>query len=454
MKKLTPSPPTDLSLLLNPFSVELEEVVLGALLIETHAMSRIDSMLHKEVFYKAEHQLIYEALEDMYSRAAPIDIITVVEELRSRGTLEEVGGAYYISRLSGQVASSAHLETHVHILREKYMRRSLMIGGQLLHIHAADETLDIQDTLMETHRMLDGVEGTYVWKQNRRDFATLLQDADAQRKQRMKESRNGLTGIPTGLSTLDKMTSGFQRGDLVVLAARPSVGKTAMGLHIALSASRAGHKVVVYSIEMQGERLADRMITGQADIDPSKWRSGQLTKEELKKARKAIATLKKLSILVDDSPSMSIDHIRAGARMLCKKKQCDMIILDYLQLLDTRSASSRMNREQVVAQTTRQAKLLAKELNIPVLLLCQLNREPENQPGKIPALEHLRESGAIEQDADVVLLLYRPLLAGFKQDKNGKSTEGVGYVIVAKHRNGETGRVKFTHNKGMNVFEG
>ena len=245
------------------------------------------------------------------------------------------------------------------------------------------------------------------------------------------------------------MTSGLQNGELTVIAARPSVGKTAFALHLARQAAMQGHAVTVYSLEMQGERLADRWLLSAGDINPYRWRTGIPNPHEVAEAHTTAAELARLPIHVDDSTSTSMDHVRSSARLLKSKGTCDLIIIDYLQLM-TAQTDSRGNREQEVAQATRKAKLLAKELNVPVVLLSQLNRESENRPAGRPELAHLRESGAIEQDADVVMLLYRPALARVTTDReSGYPTEGLGVVIIAKQRNGETGNVYFRHNPEM-----
>ena len=278
----------------------------------------------------------------------------------------------------------------------------------------------------------------------------LMSAAMTEAEGRIAKSTNGVTGIPTGLTDLDRMTSGLQNGELVVIAARPGVGKTAFALHMARSAAMAGYAVAVYSLEMQGERLADRWLTAVSEISARHWRSGTVSQQELVEARTTAADLKRLPIHVDDSTSVNMEHIRSSARLLQSQHACDAIIIDYLQLCDMTTGQNNRNREQEVAQATRKAKLLAKELNVPVVLLSQLNRESENRPAGRPELAHLRESGAIEQDADVVMLLYRPALARVTTDReSGYPTEGLGVVIIAKQRNGETGNVYFRHNPEM-----
>ena len=411
---------------MQPHAPELEEAVIGACLIEQEALPLIADKLRPEMFYDDHHQLIFAALMAMYHAGKKIDILTVKEELARRGNLDAIGGPYAIVQLSSKVASSAHIEYHAQIIHQKYLAREMVVGFNKLLTCAMDETIDIDDTLIDAHNLLDRLEGESGHNAHIRDMETLMADTMEEAERRIAKSVNGVTGIPTGLTELDKKTGGLQDNDLIVIAARPSVGKTAFALHLARHAALAGNAVAVYSLEMQGERLGDRWLMAACNINPY------------------------LPIYVDDSSSVSMDHIRSSARLLKSRKQCDMIIIDYLQLCDMSTKQVNRNREQEVAQATRKAKLLAKELNVPVVLLSQLNRESENRPAGRPELAHLRESGAIEQDADVVILLYRPALARITTDReSGYPTEELGIAIIAKQRNGETGNVYFRHNSAM-----
>ena len=435
---------------LQPQAPELEEAVLGALMIEKDAYSLVSEILRPESFYEHRHQLIYQAITALALRQQPVDILTVAEQLRSTGDLDEVGGPFYITQLSGKVASSAHIEYHAQIVHEKYLRREMILGFNKLLACSLDETMDIDDSLVDAHNLLDRLEGEFGHNNHMRDMDELMTATMVEAEGRIANNKNGVTGLPTGLADLDRMTSGLQKGELVVVAARPGVGKTAFALHMARSAAMAGYAVAVYSLEMQGERLADRWLTAVSEISARHWRSGTVSQQELVEARTTAADLKRLPIHVDDSTSVNMEHIRSSARLLQSQHACDAIIIDYLQLCDMTTGQNNRNREQEVAQATRKAKLLAKELNVPVVLLSQLNRESENRPAGRPELAHLRESGAIEQDADVVMLLYRPALARVTTDReSGYPTEGLGVVIIAKQRNGETGNVYFRHNPEM-----
>lgn len=440
-----------MSEILNPHDDDLESVILGACLTETTAMVLVGDKLSPEMFYETKFGEIYSALLSMYHSGKAIDLVTVRAELASRGKLEAVGGAYELVRLAGRVASSAHLEYHALILRQMYIRREMIAGLHTLLASAADESVDLSDALADLHRLAGHLESGAVSNNCLRDMERLMQDTLEQMDKRVENNRNGITGIPTGLRELDRLTAGWQQGDLNIIAARPSVGKTAFALHLALAAGRAGKHVLVNSLEMQGERLGDRWLCAQAaNVDAGHLKTGLLDAGERQQALEAARLLSALPVYVDDNPKMSMDHIRSSALLQKSKGHCDLLIIDYLQLCEMKSGQKNRNREQEVAEASRKAKLIAKELDIPVILLCQLNRECEMRADKRPALSDLRESGAIEQDADVVMLLYRPALYGLTSERRSKfPSEGLGMVILAKHRNGETGDVYFGHNPAM-----
>lgn len=440
-----------MSEILNPHDDDLESVILGACLTETTAMVLVGDKLSPEMFYETKFGEIYSALLSMYHSGKAIDLVTVRAELASRGKLEAVGGAYELVRLAGRVASSAHLEYHALILRQMYIRREMIAGLHTLLASAADESVDLSDALADLHRLAGHLESGAVSNNCLRDMERLMQDTLEQMDKRVENNRNGITGIPTGLRELDRLTAGWQQGDLNIIAARPSVGKTAFALHLALAAGRAGKHVLVNSLEMQGERLGDRWLCAQAaNVDAGHLKTGLLDDGERQQALEAARLLSALPVYVDDNPKVSMDHIRSSALLQKSKGRCDLLIIDYLQLCEMKSGQKNRNREQEVAEASRKAKLIAKELDIPVILLCQLNRECEMRADKRPALSDLRESGAIEQDADVVMLLYRPALYGLTSERRSKfPSEGLGMVILAKHRNGETGDVYFGHNPAM-----
>jgi replicative DNA helicase len=434
-----------------PFALDYEEAILGACILETKAMPLAIKHLRAEMFYDNKHRAVFAAMECMFNEGRSIDLITVTEELKRRGDLDMVGGPFFIVQLSSGVASSAHLETHAVTLKDYFIRRELIKGVSKALGKAVDMTIYTEDVIADTQELLDNLGRDAAWNNTLRDMETLMDDTVKLAAERRDKQENGLTGIPTGLADLDKLTAGWQKGDLNIVAARPAAGKTMLSLHLAKAAAKAGHNVLYCSIEMQGERLGDRLILLESNISPHCWRNGLTPTNEWITAQTTARELAMLPIMIDDNPSMSMDYIRAEARLLKSKGKCDMIVIDYLQLSDMKGNDKGLrNREQEVAIATRKAKLIAKEMNCPVILLSQLNRDSENRPGKRPQLSDLRESGAIEQDADMVLLLYRPALAGISTDKeSGYPTEGLGILIAAKHRNGETGNVYFSHNKSM-----
>lgn len=437
--------------LLNPQDTELEETVLGACLIESKAMAMVADKLRPEMFYQDMHREIYAALQSMYRAGHEIDIITAKEELARRGKLELIGGPFTLARISSRVASSAHLEYHVCILTQKYIRREMILGFHKLLALAADETTDIVDTMADAYSLLERLEHECGTTDHLRSMEQLMADTLAQVDARVANNRNGVTGLPTGFTDLDRLTAGWQPGEMIVIAARPSVGKTAFALHLARAAATTGRYMLVYSLEMQGERLGDRwLLAASSDVSPDHLRTGQLNPGELQRVHEASTELERLPIYIDDNTAVSMDYIRSSAKMQHSKGYCDGIIIDYLQLCNMKTDQHSRNREQEVSQASRKAKMLAKELNVPVLLLSQLNRDCEGRPDNRPALSDLRESGAIEQDADMVILLYRPAMHGRVTDrKSSLPTEGLGIAIVAKHRNGETGDVYFRHNKSL-----
>lgn len=437
--------------ILNPQDADLEEAVIGACMVESEAIALVADKLRPEMFYTEVNGMIFAAVQSMFHAGKKIDILTVKSELAARGALEKVGGPYNLTRIASRIASGTHVEYHACILRELFIRREMIIGSHKQLAAAADESVDITDALGGIHDLLDHLEGDMGTADHLRTMGQLMEDTLAQVETRVEGSRDGITGIPTGFSDLDKLTSGWQRGDLNIIAARPAVGKTAFALHLAKTAAAAGYHTVVFSLEMQGERLGDRwLLAATENVDASHLRRGQLDTSELRQVREASQRLLQLPIRIDDSSVVSMDHVRSVARMLKSKGECDMIILDYLQLCDMKSDRNNRNREQEVAQATRKAKVMAKELDVPVLLLSQLNRMSEGRPDCRPLLSDLRESGAIEQDADMVMLLYRPALHGLKTEHKSKyPSEGLGVVIVAKHRNGETGDIYFGHNSSL-----
>ena len=447
-KSKSPQPVNDYGRI-QPQAPELEEAVLGALMIEKDAYSLVSEILRPESFYEHRHQLIYSAITDLAVNQKPVDILTVKEQLAKRGDLEEVGGPFYITQLSSKVASSAHIEYHARIIAQKALARELITFTSNIQSKAFDETLDVDDLMQEAEGKLFEIS-----QQNMKKDYTQINPVIAEAYdliQKAAARTDGLSGLESGFTKLDKMTSGWQNSDLIIIAARPAMGKTAFVLSMAKNiAVNFRNPVALFSLEMSNVQLVNRLISNVCEIPSEKIKSGQLADYEWQQLDYKLRDLLDAPLYVDDTPSLSVFELRTKARRLVREHGVKVIIIDYLQLCDMTTGQNNRNREQEVAQATRKAKLLAKELNVPVVLLSQLNRESENRPAGRPELAHLRESGAIEQDADVVMLLYRPALARVTTDReSGYPTEGLGVVIIAKQRNGETGNVYFRHNPEM-----
>ena len=435
--------------LYTPFDIQLEEAVVGTCEIESQAIGQIIDVLKPEMFYGTKTQIIFTAICRMFREHRAIDLLTVKNELQKEGTLEEAGGPVALAIMSSRVASSAHLVNHALVVKELYMRREMRDRMYRLQANAVDMTMDISDTLVEMHNLLDRLEGVAGFGSNMRDMPQLMEATVKEALRRKKDSENGITGIPTGLTVLNGMTNGLQKGELTILAARPSVGKSSVMLHFAMAAGLAGKTAMIFSLEMKDVQLGDKMIYSHSDIAPSRWKAGLINQSEAEEAAATIEKLNPMKIYVDDNPDVSMEYLRACIRSKMSKGGCDVVFIDYVQIMNTRSAERNRTREQEISQVSRKAKLLAKEFNIAVVLLSQLNRNSESMKVR-PEMSQLRESGSIEQDADVVLLLYRPAMFGLEEEpRSHYPTEGLGVLIVAKNRNGATGDVYFRHNPEM-----
>jgi len=436
-----------------PFSLEAEQSVLGAALLDAGCVPDLVRLVRPEFFYREQHRKIFEVISGKFTLGEPIDIVTVMEAaVREEifSTPEETKA--YLAQLAQMVPSVRNLEAYTNILQSKYHLRALITTSRDIIEQAEAPTAQPEGLLEYAEQRIYDIRNGHNNDSLIPVSRVVLETFD--HLQRLSgENRADYLGISTGYGDLDRTITGLNKSDLILVAARPGMGKTAFALHLARRAALAGSAVAVYSLEMQGERLGDRWLMAACNINPYRWRNGIPNPQEVAEARTTASGLAQLPIYVDDSSSVSMDHIRSSARLLKSRKQCDMIIIDYLQLCDMSTKQVNRNREQEVAQATRKAKLLAKELHIPVVLLSQLNRESENRPGGRPELAHLRESGAIEQDADIVILLYRPAMLHIPTDReSGYPTEGLGVAIVAKQRNGETGNVYFGHNQSITKF--
>ena len=428
---------------LPPQAVDLEEAVLGALMLEKDALSAVIDILKPDIFYKDSHQKIFEAIHTLFQKSSPIDILTVTSQLRQTGALEMIGGAYYITELTNRVVSAANIEFHARIISQKYIQRELIrISTEIIN-NAYEDTTDIFDLLDMAEKNLFDIAQNNLRRDSRKMDDIIRESLEA--LEAIKDRVDGLTGVPSGFTALDRMTSGWQPSDLVIIAARPAMGKTAFVLSCARNASvQFGKPVVVFSLEMSSVQLVNRLISGEAEIEQEKLRKGNLAEWEWQQLHSKIGNLTEAPLFIDDTPALNIFEFRAKCRRLKAQYDIQMIIIDYLQLMHGKGeGKGGGNREQEIGSISRALKSVAKELNVPVLALSQLSRAVESRPGaqKKPMLSDLRESGSIEQDADMVLFLYRPEYYGLTEDEEGRSTIGVGEVIIAKHRNGETGTV-------------
>ncbi|MCD7901771.1 MAG: replicative DNA helicase [Bacteroides sp.] len=427
---------------LQPQAKELEEAVLGALMIEKDAYAQISEILRPESFYEHAHQLIYSAITDLAIRQEPVDILTVTEQLRKKGELDEVGGPFYITQLSGRVASSAHIEFHARIIAQKHLARELITFTSNIQSKAFDETLDVDDLMQEAEGKLFEIS-----QQNMKKDYTQINPVITEAYQQLQKAAartDGLSGLESGFTQLDKMTSGWQNSDLIIIAARPAMGKTAFVLSMAKNiAVNFHHPIAVFSLEMSNVQLVNRLIVNVCEIPGEKIKSGQLAAYEWDQLDYKLKDLIDAPLYVDDTPSLSVFELRTKARRLVREHGVKIIVIDYLQLMNA-SGMSFGSRQEEVSTISRSLKGLAKELNIPIIALSQLNRGVENREGaegKRPQLSDLRESGAIEQDADMVCFIHRPEYYKIYQDDKGNDLRGMAEIIIAKHRNGAVGDV-------------
>jgi len=425
---------------LPPQALDMEEAVLGALLLEKDALHRIMDILKPNMFYKDANQVIFEQILALFQNSEPIDILTVKNALKKEGKLQEAGGAFYLTELTSRVASAANIEYHARVIAEKFILRQLIIVSDQVVKDAYNETTDVFDLLDQTEQSLFEISETNL----RRNYLGMpeLVMKTLERLEEMRGKDSSVTGIPSGIVELDKMTAGFNKTDLVIIAARPAMGKTAFTLTLARNASlRFGEAVAFFSLEMAAVQLTQRLIVSEAELDAQKVRTGRLEDYEWKQLITRIGSLSKTDIFIDDTPALSIWDLRAKCRRLKAEKNISMVIIDYLQLM-TGPSNKGGNREQEIAAISRSLKELAKELDVCVIALSQLSRAVESRGGdKRPVLSDLRESGSIEQDADIVMFLYRPEYYGFETDDEGNSTLGKAELIIAKQRNGPTGNV-------------
>jgi replicative DNA helicase len=426
---------------LPPQAIDLEEAVLGALMLDKDALTNVIDILQPKSFYKEAHNRIFAAIQRIFQRSEPIDILTVTQDLKKSGELEIVGGAYYISQLTNRVASAANAEFHARIIAQKYIQRELIRISTETIRDAYEDTSDVFDLLDNAEKNLYTIVESNIRK-NYDKMHSLIGEA-IKEIEAAKDKPQGVTGVPSGFTALDRVTSGWQRSELVIVAARPAMGKTAFVLSMARNAAVEFKKpVAVFSLEMSSIQLVMRLISSETELPGEKLKKGQLEEYEFQQLNSKIGPIAEAPIFIDDTPALTIFELRAKARRLKQQHDVSLIIVDYLQLMHA-GGDGKGNREQEISTISRSLKSIAKELNIPIIALSQLSRAVETRGGdKKPQLSDLRESGAIEQDADMVLFIHRPEYYNLTEDESGNSTQGVAEIIIAKHRNGPTGSVK------------
>ena len=421
---------------LPPQAVDLEEAVLGAMMLEQNSLNAVIDILKPASFYKEANARIYDAISALFGKGDPVDILTVTHALRKAAQLELVGGPLYISSLTNRVASTANVETHARIIAQKHIQRELIRISSDIIKDAYDETSDVFDLLDKAENNLFQVaEGNI--RKNYDKMSALIKIA-LEQIELARQNTSGVSGVPTGFTALDRVTSGWQRSDMIVIAARPGMGKTAFVLSMARNmAVEFNMAVALFSLEMSSVQLVQRLISSETEIDAEKLRKGNLAEHEWHQLHQRISRIGDAPIFIDDTPALSVFELRAKCRRLKAQHGIQIIIIDYLQLMTAGGDGRSGNREQEISTISRSIKQIAKELDVPVIALSQLSRQVETRGGdKRPMLSDLRESGAIEQDADIVAFIYRAEYYGIDQDSEGNSTAGKGEIIIAKHRNG------------------
>jgi replicative DNA helicase len=438
---------------LPPQALDVEKAIIGAIMIETAAFERICDVVTESMFYDPRHGLIYGTAMAMHAAREPIDMLTIVEKLQRNGKLSEAGGTVFIADLTTNIASTAHVERHAAIIKEKYIRRKLIELSLTAMRNGYDESEETDEVMT---RLNNGIAQLYELMMGKNEVNhishALKKFITAAYERKEKVSKGHYTGIPTGFFELDLMTNGWKANDLVVLAARPGAGKTAIAIHMAKRASIRGYKVALFTLEMGEAELTDRMIVGESGIDKNEYKSGRISAEDLLKAENAAFNhLIKLDVYINASPRQTALTIANKLRSLKKRGLCDMAIIDYLQLM--KSPTKGRSRDEDVGEATRELKLCTKELNVPIILLSQMNREVEKRKDKVPVLSDLRESGSIEQDADMVIFIHNPSADGETEvidAATGKSN--VIQLFVRKNRDGQQGIIKVVHNETMTAF--
>ncbi len=433
-----------------PQAPEVEEAVLGALMLERDAYVTVADIIDTPSFYKEEHRKIFEAIKSLSLNEKPVDLVMVIQELKNRNQLDEVGGPAFISQLTRRVASAAHIEFHARIIAQKFIQRELIRVSSEIQVRAYDDTMDVDDLIDFSETSLFKVAEGNIKKETRPVKPVIKEALDLIEEARNRE--DGLQGIPSGFSALDRITFGWQKTDLIIIAARPSMGKTAFVLSMARNiATDYNSPIAIFSLEMSSLQLIFRLIASETELGSQKIKSGRLEPWEWSLLHSKIARLSGAPLFIDDTPALSIFELRAKCRRLKMQHNIQAAVVDYLQLM-TAGTDLRGSREQEVSSISRSLKAIAKELDIPIIALSQLNRSVESREGKRPQLSDLRESGAIEQDADIVIFIHRPEYYGINEDEFQNSTKGLAEINIAKHRNGATGVIHLSFRKELAKF--
>ena len=417
-----------------PYDEKLEQIVLGSIIIEPSEFAQVMSQFRPETFYKESHKLIAKSLLKMAKANKAIDMMTVVEQLAADGVLEKVGGAFYVASLSENIGSAAHLEMHLRILIQKEIRRKIIEKASDLFNKSFDESVDLDDLLNDTSKLIDWVSKEVIKQEG--ETVREIQPNVIQKIEKAAQNGNGISGITSGFPSIDRITQGWQNSDMVVIAARPSMGKTAFSLSMACNIAALGIPCAFFSLEMSKEQIVQRILSMETGINSKQIRSGQLSTDEWQHLENFVTPIEGMPIVIDDQAAMKTLDFRTKAKNYVEKYGVKIIIIDYLQMM--KSTEKTQNREREVAEISSTIKAVAKELNVPVIALSQLNRAVESRQGdKRPTLADLRDSGSIEQDADLVCFIHRPEKYGIEVTEDGEPTAELGQIIIAKNRNGE-----------------
>lgn len=430
-----------------PQNVDAETSLLGAILIDSDAIVKIADIISSSDFYDHRHALIYEAIRKLYEQHSPIDVLTVTDHLRNAGELDTIGGPSYLTELTNYVPTAAHVEQYASIVAQKALRRRLIKASQDIVSLGYDEAKSLQELIEEAEAMLFSVSQKHV-KQDIVSLETILSES-FDRLDELHKDKGKIRGVPTGFKDLDSILAGLQRSDLFILAARPSMGKTAFSLNLAHNiATKANEAVLIFSLEMSKEQLVDRMLSMESGVDAWALRTGNLSDQDFERIGHAMGTLSEAQIYIDDTPGITVSDLRTKARREMHQHPLGLIIVDYLQLMSGGSKfGGDSNRVQEVSEISRGLKGIARELNVPLIALSQLSRSVESRSPQIPQLQDLRESGSIEQDADVVAFIYREEYYNQESERRGVTD-----IFIRKHRNGPTGAVELYFDKEKQRF--